>query len=422
MLDIKQIRNQFDEVEAKLKTRGVASEKLYELRDFDAKRRELIIETEDLKKQRNEASEAIGLAKSNKEDASTAIAQMQEVSSQIKALDSELTFFDEKVTGILETLPNIPADDVPIGADEDDNVEVKRVGEVPNFDFEPQAHWDLGEKLGILDWERGAKVTGSRFLFYKGLGARLERALYNFMLDEHAKEGYTEMITPYMVNHDSMYGTGQYPKFKEDTFELADSDFVLIPTAEVPLTNYYRNEIIDGSELPIYFTAMSPSFRSEAGSAGRDTRGLIRLHQFHKVEMVKFSKPETSYQELDKMVANAGNILEKLGLAYRVVALSTGDMGFSAAKTYDLEVWIPSQHTYREISSCSNTGDFQARRAQIRYRDEAGKTQLLHTLNGSGLAVGRTVAAVLENYQNADGSITIPEVLRPYLGGVDVIK
>ena len=422
MLDIKQIRNQFDEVEAKLKTRGVASEKLYELRDFDAKRRELIIETEDLKKQRNEASEAIGLAKRNKEDASTAIAQMQEVSSQIKALDSELTFFDEKVTGILETLPNIPADDVPIGADEDDNVEVKRVGEVPNFDFEPQAHWDLGEKLGILDWERGAKVTGSRFLFYKGLGARLERALYNFMLDEHAKEGYTEMITPYMVNHDSMYSTGQYPKFKEDTFELADSDFVLIPTAEVPLTNYYRNEIIDGSELPIYFTAMSPSFRSEAGSAGRDTRGLIRLHQFHKVEMVKFSKPETSYQELDKMVANAGNILEKLGLAYRIVALSTGDMGFSAAKTYDLEVWIPSQHTYREISSCSNTEDFQARRAQIRYRDEEGKTQLLHTLNGSGLAVGRTVAALLENYQNADGSIRIPEVLRPYLGGVDVIK
>ncbi len=422
MLDIKQIRNQFDEVATKLKTRGVASEKLYELRDFDAKRRELIIETEDLKKQRNEASEAIGLAKRNKEDASAAIALMQEVSSHIKALDAELTFFDEKVTGILETLPNIPADDVPVGADEDDNVEVKRVGEVPNFAFEPQAHWDLGEKLGILDWERGAKVTGSRFLFYKGLGARLERALYNFMLDEHAKEGYTEMITPYMVNHDSMYGTGQYPKFKEDTFELADSDFVLIPTAEVPLTNYYRNEIIDGSELPIYFTAMSPSFRSEAGSAGRDTRGLIRLHQFHKVEMVKFSKPETSYQELDKMVANAGNILEKLGLAYRVVALSTGDMGFSAAKTYDLEVWIPSQHTYREISSCSNTGDFQARRAQIRYRDEAGKTQLLHTLNGSGLAVGRTVAALLENYQNADGSVTIPEVLRPYLGGVDVIK
>ncbi|GFH39750.1 serine--tRNA ligase [Lactococcus insecticola] len=423
MLDIKQIRNNFDAVETKLKTRGVSSEQLYELRDFDAKRRELIIETEALKKERNDASEAIGLAKRNKEDASGAIAKMQEVSSHIKALDTELAVFDEKVTAIIERLPNLPADDVPVGADEDDNVEVRRVGEIPTFDFEPQAHWDLGEKLGILDWERGAKVTGSRFLFYKGLGARLERALYNFMLDEHAKEGYTEMITPYMVNQDSMYGTGQYPKFKEDTFELTDDrGFVLIPTAEVPLTNYYRDEIIDGAELPIYFTAMSPSFRSEAGSAGRDTRGLIRLHQFHKVEMVKFSKPEDSYKELDKMVENAGNILEKLGLAYRVVALSTGDMGFSAAKTFDLEVWIPAQNTYREISSCSNTEDFQARRAQIRYRDEDGKTQLLHTLNGSGLAVGRTVAAILENYQNADGSVTVPEVLRPYLGGVEVIK
>ena len=422
MLDIKQIRNHFDTIEAKLKTRGVAPEKLYELRDFDAKRRELIIETEALKKERNEASEAIGLAKRQKEDASQAIAKMQEVSSQIKALDSELAVFDEKVTAIIELLPNIPADGVPVGTDEADNVEVKRVGDVLSFDFEPQAHWDLGEKLGILDWERGAKVTGSRFLFYKGLGARLERALYNFMLDEHAKEGYTEMITPYMVNHESMYGTGQYPKFKEDTFELADSDFVLIPTAEVPLTNYYRDEIIDGNDLPIYFTAMSPSFRSEAGSAGRDARGLIRLHQFHKVEMVKFTKPEDSYQELDKMVADAGNILEKLGLAYRVLALSTGDMGFSAAKTFDLEVWIPAQNTYREISSCSNTEDFQARRAQIRYRDASGKTQLLHTLNGSGLAVGRTVAAILENYQNADGSVTVPEVLRPYLGGISVIK
>lgn len=422
MLDIKQIRNDFDTVEARLKTRGVPSEKLYELRDFDAKRRELIIKTESLKKQRNDTSDAIGLAKRNKEDASAAIVKMQEVSSQIKALDAELADVDVKVSNILDNLPNLPAQDVPIGADEADNVEVKRVGEQPTFDFEPQAHWDLGEKLDILDWERGAKVTGSRFLFYKGIGARLERALYNFMLDEHAKEGYTEMITPYMVNHDSMYGTGQYPKFKEDTFELTDTDYVLIPTAEVPLTNYYRNEILDGADLPIYFTAMSPSFRSEAGSAGRDTRGLIRLHQFHKVEMVKFSKPETSYQELEKMVENAGNILEKLGLAYRVVALSTGDMGFSAAKTYDLEVWIPSQHTYREISSCSNTEDFQARRAQIRYRDESGKTQLVHTLNGSGLAVGRTVAALLENYQNADGSVTIPEVLRPYLGGLAVIK
>ncbi|GFH43340.1 serine--tRNA ligase [Lactococcus hodotermopsidis] len=421
MLDIKKIRNHFDVVETKLKTRGVSVEKLYEIRELDTKKRELIIETESLKKQRNEVSDAIGLAKRNKEDASAAIAQMQEVSAKIKALDAALAAFDEKVTARLEMIPNLPADDVPVGADEADNVELKRVGEVPSFDFEPQAHWDLGEKLDILDWERGAKVTGSRFLFYKGLGARLERAVYNFMLDEHAKEGYTEMITPYMVNHDSMYGTGQYPKFKEDTFELADSDFVLIPTAEVPLTNYYRDEIIDGAKLPIYFTAMSPSFRSEAGSAGRDTRGLIRLHQFHKVEMVKFAKPEASYQELDKMLENAENILQKLGLAYRVVTLSTGDMGFSAAKTYDLEVWIPAQNTYREISSCSNTEDFQARRAQIRYRDADGKTQLLHTLNGSGLAVGRTVAAILENYQNADGSVTVPEVLRSYLGGVDVI-
>ena len=258
---------------------------------------------------------------------------------------------------------------------------------------------------------------------YKGLGARLERAIYNFMLDEHGKEGYTEVITPYMVNHDSMFGTGQYPKFKEDTFELSDSNYVLIPTAEVPLTNYYRDEILDGKDLPIYFTAMSPSFRSEAGSAGRDTRGLIRLHQFHKVEMVKFAKPEESYEELEKMTANAENILQKLNLPYRVVALSTGDMGFSAAKTYDLEVWIPAQNTYREISSCSNTEDFQARRAQIRYRDEAdGKVKLLHTLNGSGLAVGRTVAAILENYQNEDGSVTIPEALRPYMGGAEVIK
>ena len=293
----------------------------------------------------------------------------------------------------------------------------------PTFNFEPKAHWDLGEDLGILDWERGGKVTGSRFLFYKGAGARLERALYNFMLDEHGKEGYTEMITPYMVNQESMFGTGQYPKFKEDTFELKDDrGFVLIPTAEVPLTNYYRGEILDGAELPIKFTAMSPSFRSEAGSAGRDTRGLIRLHQFHKVEMVKFAKPDQSYDELEKMTANAENILQKLGLAYRVVALSTGDMGFSAAKTYDLEVWIPAQNTYREISSCSNCEDFQARRAQIRYRDEEGKVQLLHTLNGSGLAVGRTVAAILENYQNEDGSITVPEVLRPYMGGLEVIK
>ncbi|MFS1663297.1 serine--tRNA ligase [Streptococcus sp. zg-JUN1979] len=423
MLDLKRIRMDFDTIADKLATRGVASETLDELRELDSKRRELLVISETKKAERNTASAAIAQAKRQKEDASSQIAAMQKLSADIKAIDTELASIDEKVTAIITVLPNIPANDVPVGADEDDNVEVRRWGNIPHFDFEPKAHWDLGEELDILDWERGAKVTGSRFLFYKGLGARLERALYNFMLDEHAKEGYTEVIPPYMVNHDSMFGTGQYPKFKEDTFELADSDFVLIPTAEVPLTNYYRGDIIDGKELPIYFTAMSPSFRSEAGSAGRDTRGLIRLHQFHKVEMVKFSKPEDSYAELEKMTANAENILQKLNLPYRVITLCTGDMGFSAAKTYDLEVWIPAQNTYREISSCSNTEDFQARRAQIRYRDEAdGKVKLLHTLNGSGLAVGRTVAAILENYQNADGSVTIPEVLRPYMGGVDIIK
>ncbi|NHI74486.1 serine--tRNA ligase [Lactococcus petauri] len=423
MLDIKKIRADFDGVAAKLESRGVKKETLQELHELDVRRRELIVQSENLKKERNAVSDEIALVKREKGDASEKITAMKQVSADIKVIDAELADIEEKLTTYTTTLPNLPHDDVPVGADEDDNVEIRRHGQTPEFSFEPKPHWDLGESLGILDWERGGKVTGSRFLFYKGAGARLERALYNFMLDEHAKEGYTEMITPYMVNQDSMFGTGQYPKFKEDTFEVNDDrGFVLIPTAEVPLTNYYRGEILDNAELPIYFTAMSPSFRSEAGSAGRDTRGLIRLHQFHKVEMVKFARPEESYDELEKMVVNAENILQKLGLAYRVIALSTGDMGFSAAKTYDLEVWIPAQNTYREISSCSNCEDFQARRAQIRYRDEDGKVNLLHTLNGSGLAVGRTVAAILENYQNEDGSVTVPEVLRPYMGGLEVIK
>ncbi|TCD45673.1 serine--tRNA ligase [Streptococcus sp. X16XC17] len=422
MLDLKRIRTDFDTVAEKLATRGVAAETLTEIKELDQKRRELLVKSEELKAERNLSSAAIAQAKRNKEDASQQIAAMQEVSAAIKAIDADLTQIDEQLQAIIQILPNTPHDSVPVGADEEENVEVRRWGTPREFDFDIKAHWDLGEDLDILDWERGAKVTGARFLFYKGLGARLERALYNFMLDEHASEGYQEVIPPYMVNHDSMFGTGQYPKFKEDTFELADSPYVLIPTAEVPLTNYYRNEILDGKDLPIYFTAMSPSFRSEAGSAGRDTRGLIRLHQFHKVEMVKFAKPEESYDELEKMTTNAENILQKLGLPYRVLALCTGDMGFSAAKTYDLEVWIPAQNAYREISSCSNTEDFQARRAQIRYRDEAdGKVKLLHTLNGSGLAVGRTVAAILENHQNEDGSVTIPEVLRPYMGGAEVI-
>ena len=401
MLDIKRIRTDFDAVAKKLATRGVDAAILNEMKEIDAKRRDILVKVENLKAERNTVSAEIAQAKRNKENADDKIAAMQTLSAEVKALDTELAEIDAKLTEFTTTLPNIPADSVPVGADEDDNVEVRRWGTPREFGFEPKAHWDLGEDLDILD---------------------LERAIYNFMLDEHGKEGYTEVIPPYMVNHDSMFGTGQYPKFKEDTFELSDTNYVLIPTAEVPLTNYYRDEILDGKDLPIYFTAMSPSFRSEAGSAGRDTRGLIRLHQFHKVEMVKFAKPEESYDELEKMVVNAENILQKLNLPYRVVALSTGDMGFSAAKTYDLEVWIPAQNTYREISSCSNTEDFQARRAQIRYRDEAdGKVKLLHTLNGSGLAVGRTVAAILENYQNEDGSVTIPEVLRPYMGGAEVI-
>lgn len=423
MLDIKRIRTDFDGVASKLATRGVTAESLENIKELDAKRREILVTVEELKAERNTVSAEIAQAKRNKENVDDKIAAMQKLSADVKNLDAELLEIDEKLNAILAVLPNTPHDSVPVGVDEEENVEVRRWGTPREFNFEPKAHWDLGEDLDILDWERGAKVTGARFLFYKNLGARLERALYNFMLDEHITEGYQEIITPYMVNRDSMYGTGQYPKFKEDTFELTDTNYVLIPTAEVPLTNYYRNEILEEKDLPIYFTAMSPSFRSEAGSAGRDTRGLIRLHQFHKVEMVKFATPEQSYDELEKMTANAENILQKLGLPYRVLSLCTGDMGFSAAKTYDLEVWIPAQNAYREISSCSNTEDFQARRAQIRYRDAAeGKVKLLHTLNGSGLAVGRTVAAVLENYQNEDGSVTIPEVLRPYMGGIEVIK
>ena len=423
MLDRKLLREQFEWVVEKLATRGVDREVLENYRRLDSERRELLIDVEGAKQYRNQVSGEIAQLKRNKENADDKIAEMKEIGDRIKRDDERLAQIEADLEAIEHRLPNLPAEGVPVGVDEEDNVEVRRWGTPRKFDFTPLNHWEIAEKLDIIDFERGAKVSGSRFVFYKGLGARLERAIYNFMLDEHGKEGYTEVITPYMVNHDSMFGTGQYPKFKEDTFELSDTNYVLIPTAEVPLTNYYRDEILDGKDLPIYFTAMSPSFRSEAGSAGRDTRGLIRLHQFHKVEMVKFAKPEESYEELEKMTANAENILQKLNLPYRVVALSTGDMGFSAAKTYDLEVWIPAQNTYREISSCSNTEDFQARRAQIRYRDEAdGKVKLLHTLNGSGLAVGRTVAAILENYQNADGSVTIPEVLRPYMGGAEVIK
>ncbi|MEQ2877428.1 serine--tRNA ligase [Enterococcus asini] len=422
MLDVKMMRQNMPEVKAKLATRGVKGEVLDEFMALDEERRGLLVKSEDLKKYRNEVSAHIATLKREKADAADKIAEMKTVGEQIKGYDNEIAEIDEKLFHISATLPNIPAADVPVGKDEDDNVEVRRWETPRTFDFEPKAHWDIAEDLDIIDFERGAKVSGSRFVYYKGLGARLERALYNFMLDLHVYEqGYTEMITPYIVNSKAMFGTGQFPKFKEDVFQLENTDLTLIPTAEVPLTNYYNGEILDQEQLPVYFTALSPSFRSEAGSAGRDTRGLIRLHQFNKVEMVKFTKPEDSYAELEKMTNNAEEILQKLGLPYRVMALSTGDMGFSAAKTYDLEVWIPAQETYREISSCSNCEDFQARRAMIRYRDDNNKPQFLHTLNGSGLAVGRTVAAVLENYQNADGSVTIPDILVPYMGGIKEI-
>lgn len=421
MLDIKMIRQNTDEIKERLATRGVKSEKIDALLEKDKRRRELLVETEGLKQKRNEVSAEIANAKRNKQDATDAIKEMREVGAKIKSLDEELEEVEATVKDMASRLPNLPNPTIPVGPDESANVELRKVGTPREFDFEPKAHWDIGEDLGILDFDRGAKVSGARFVYYKGLGARLERAVYNFMLDEHAKEGYTEMLPPYIVNAQTMYGTGQFPKFKEDVYQVNGEDMTLIPTAEVPLTNYYRDEVIPTEKLPVYFTALTPCFRSEAGSAGRDTRGLIRMHQFNKVEMVKFSKPENSYDELEKMTQNAGNIMEKLGLPYHVITLSTGDMGFSAAMTHDLEVWMPAQNKYREISSCSNCEDFQARRAHIQYRDENGKLNFVHTLNGSGLAVGRTVAAILENYQNEDGSVTVPEALRPYLGGLEKI-
>ncbi|WP_225742715.1 serine--tRNA ligase [Marinilactibacillus sp. Marseille-P9653] len=425
MLDIKLIRTQFDEIKQKLETRGVDPQELMQLKELDEKRRDYIQKSEQLKKTRNDVSDEIANKKRNKENADDAIASMQKVGAEIKQIDKDLEEIEVQFHGIAAGLPNLPHDSLPVGADEESNQEIRRWGEInetPAFEMKP--HWEIGTDLDILDFERGAKVAKSRFLYYKGLGARLERALYNFMLDVHTEEhGYYEMIPPYLVNEESLYGTGQFPKFKEDVFQIKDTALTLIPTAEVPLTNYYRDEILEEADLPKYFTALSPSFRSEAGSAGRDTRGLIRLHQFNKVEMIKFAKPEDSYEELEKMTANAEAILQKLNLPYRVVLLSTGDTGFAAAKTYDLEVWIPAQDTYREISSCSNTEAFQARRAKIRYRkEEDGKIDYVHTLNGSGLAIGRTVAAILENYQQEDGSVKVPEVLVPYMGGITEIR
>ncbi|MBH9991698.1 serine--tRNA ligase [Lactobacillus sp. W8092] len=423
MLDIKVIRENSTWVKNKLAARGVTAAEIDDLLKLDEQRRALLTQTEDLKAQRNRTSKAIATAKQDHQDVSDQVQAMKKVGQQIAADDQKLKEIEAKLQYILVRLPNIPADSVPVGPDESYNVEVRKWHQPREFSFEPQAHWVIGENLGILDFDRASKVAGSRFVYYLGLGAKLERAIYNFMLDQHEADGYQEVIPPYLVNNDAMFGTSQFPKFKEDVYTIIDEDrpLTLIPTAEVPLTNYYREEILTEDQLPAYLTALTPCFRSEAGSAGRDTRGLIRMHQFNKVEMVKFCKPEDSYDELEKLTADAERILQKLELPYHVVTLASGDASFSSAKTYDLEVWMPQQNTYREISSCSNCTDFQARRAQIRYRDAQGKLHYVHTLNGSGLAVGRTVAAILENYQNADGSVTIPKVLVPYMHGIEKI-
>ncbi|PIJ98664.1 MULTISPECIES: serine--tRNA ligase [Lysinibacillus] len=423
MLDIKRVRDNFAEIKEMLLTRNEDLGNLDDFEDLDAKRRELIAKTEELKAERNKVSEQISIMKRNKENADEVIARMRQVGDEIKELDVQLNDVEERFKDMMMRLPNIPHESVPVGTTEDDNVEEYTWGEIPTFDFDIKAHWDLATDLKIVDFERGAKVTGSRFLFYRGLGARLERALMTFMMDLHAEEhGYEEMLPPVIVNRDSLTGTGNLPKFEEDLFKLEETDYFMIPTAEVSVTNFYRDEILLADALPQGFASYSPCFRSEAGSAGRDTRGLIRQHQFNKVELVRFVKPEESYEQLELLTGHAEKVLQLLGLPYRKLKMCTADLGFTAAKKYDLEVWIPAQNMYREISSCSNFEDFQARRANIRFRREPNaKPEYVHTLNGSGLAIGRTVAAILENYQQADGSVVIPEVLRPYMGGKEVI-
>jgi seryl-tRNA synthetase len=424
MLDIKYLRANLEDVKNRLQHRGEDLEDFDKFEELDKRRRELLVESENLKSKRNEVSQKIAQMKKDKQDAQDMIVEMREVGGMVKKLDDELRGIEEELERILLSIPNIPHESVPVGETEDDNVEARKWGEIREFDFEAKPHWDIATGLDILDFERAGKVTGSRFVFYKGLGARLERALLNFMMDLHMDEhGYTEMIPPFLVNRASMTGTGQLPKFEEDAFRIESEDYFLVPTAEVPVTNYHRDEIIKGEELPIGYVAYSANFRSEAGSAGRDTRGLIRQHQFNKVELVRFVKPEDSYDELEKLTGHAEKVLQLLGLPYRVLSMCTADLGFTAAKKYDIEVWIPSYGTYREISSCSNFEGFQARRANIRFRREANaKPEHVHTLNGSGLAIGRTVAALLENYQQEDGSVIVPEVLRPYMGGAEVIK
>lgn len=422
MLDIRRIRENAEEVKAALAKRQ-GDYPIDEILEMDVKRREIIQEVEAMKAEQNKKSKEIPALKKAGEDTAEIFKALKELSDRVKEYDEELKALDEKIKDTLLGIPNTPNSEVVEGKDDSDNVEVRKFKEPTSFDFEPKAHWDLGTDLDILDFERAGKITGARFTVFKGLGARLERAITSFMLDLHTLEhGYTEMLTPFMVNRDSMTGTGQLPKFEHDMFHLPAKDYFLIPTAEVPLTNLLRNEILKEADLPTYFTAYSPCFRKEAGSAGRDTRGMIRNHQFDKVELVKFVKPETSYDELEKLTNNAEEVLKRLNIPYRLVMLSTGDLGFSAAKTYDIEVWMPSYNDYVEISSCSNFEDFQARRANIKYRnEETGRAEFVHTLNGSGLAVGRTFAAVIENYQRADGSIEVPEALRKYMG-VDEIR
>ena len=422
MLDIKRIRRNPEElVEAMRKRRNKGAD-VTELLATDEKRRVLLQEVEALKAERNAVSAEIPVLKKNGEDVTEKLARMKQVADSIKELDGQVSELDTRLEEMLLAVPNIPHESVPEGADDKENVEIRRVGTPREFGFEPKAHWDLGEGLGILDFASAGKITGARFTVYRSLGARLERAIISYFLDVHTENGYTEILPPYMVNRASMTGTGQLPKFEEDAFKVAGTDYFLIPTAEVPVTNLHRGDILEGESLPIKYCAYSACFRSEAGSAGRDTRGLIRQHQFNKVELVKFTKPEDSYEELEKLTNDAEKVLQGLGLPYRVVCLSTGDIGFSSAKTYDIEVWMPSYGRYVEISSCSNFEDFQARRAQIRFRrDRKSKPEFVHTLNGSGVAIGRTVAAILENYQNEDGSVTVPEVLRPYMR-CDVIE
>ncbi|WP_028778288.1 serine--tRNA ligase [Shimazuella kribbensis] len=424
MLDIKLLRSNFEEVKAKLASRNEDISGLDSFEQIDGRRREAITKSEKLKSERNQVSQEVARKKKAKEDAEQLILNMRQVGEQIKELDEEIRQLDEQLSHILLSLPNIPHESTPIGTTEEENIPVRHWGDIPSFSFEPIAHWDLAQNLKLLDFERASKVTGSRFVFYTGLGARLERALMNFMLDLHTSEhGYREMIPPYIVNSQSMTGTGQLPKFAEDAFAISNTNgYYLIPTSEVSVTNFHQGEILSEQELPIYYAAYSACFRSEAGSAGRDTRGLIRQHQFNKVELVKFVKPEDSYNELEKLVGNAEKVLQLLELPYRVLSMCTGDLGFTAAKKYDLEVWLPSSNAYREISSCSNFEDFQTRRANIRFRRSAkDKPEFIHTLNGSGLAIGRTVAAILENGQQEDGSIQIPNVLVPYMGK-EIIK